>query len=195
MKKETYTGGEIAQLLKLPRRTATHYLQKGVIPSTQHPLTGAYTVQRDDLIAFMKAHGLDVEALEPKPRLLIVDDEPTVIRFAERALEKSGLEVEASSLSNGYEAMIAIGESTPDIIVLDVQMPLMDGREVLKAIRKGEKTKGIRVLAITGFPQFLDEMKALGADEALAKPFDAEMFIDALRRLLADKRGTARARR
>ncbi len=184
MAKESYTSGKVADLLGIPARTARHYLSTGRIPAAQNPITGTWTIVREDLIAFMHEHKLDTSVLNHPSTVLVVDDEPAVVKFITRALEKSPYRFKIDSTNSGYEAMIKIGQTIPDLICLDIQMPGMDGPEVLRAIKKTEGTEDIKVLVITGYPEAIDEMKELGANDALTKPLNPVDLIEKVLELL-----------
>ncbi len=178
MQKKTYTSGEVADLLGIPARTARRYLADGKIPAQQNPITGTWTIHHDVLLEFMKAHNLDTSSLDEAYRVMVVDDEPSIVTLVTRTLQRSDLNVAIESSTNGYDALIMLGNMTPHLVVLDSRMPGTDGRQVLEAIRKNTRTHDARILVISGFPQDLEDMLALGADQALAKPFKPEELLD-----------------
>jgi CheY-like chemotaxis protein len=103
-------------------------------------------------------------------RVLVADDNP-----AGRELVREGLSEYASSIieaSNGREALERIREMLPDLVLLDIQMPEMDGYEVLREIRKDPALQGLRVVALTAFAMQGDRERALeaGFDDYLTKP-------------------------
>ncbi len=180
-----FSSGEVAKLLDLPRRTVAHYLKTNVLPGIQHPISGTWKISYPDLLTFLRERKLDSSILGQAPSVLVVDDEPEVLKIVERSLAKSSLRFSSvTGTTNGYEAMIKLGAMVPDLVILDVQMPGMDGRQVLSAIRQDERTRYLKVLAITGYPEFLDEMLALGADGALSKPIKAPALIEKVREIM-----------
>ena len=181
MAKETYTSGQVADLLGIPARTARHYLTTGKIPAVQNPITGTWTIRREDLLSFMKQYNLDVSRLNNPSRVLIIDDEPAVVKFIARTLERSKYDFRVDTTMNGYDAMLKLGATIPDLVCLDIQMPEMDGREVLKAIKRTEGTEKVKVLVITGYPEAIEDMKQLGADDAMTKPLNP---VDLLAKIL-----------
>ena len=107
------------------------------------------------------------------PNILVVDDEPALLRAVERFL--TGLGYEVSAAGNGTEALAAIEEATPDLLITDINMPEMDGIEILNALRA--RGLAIPVIAISGGGQFdrrllLGSAKVLGAVLTLEKPFE-----------------------
>ncbi len=106
-------------------------------------------------------------------RILIVDDEPDIRRIAGLALRKLGGHdlVEAE---NGMEALKLAAEHRPDVILLDVMMPLMDGPTTLAALKQNAATSAIPVIFLTAkaIASEVERFKRLGAVTALTKPFD-----------------------
>lgn len=104
-------------------------------------------------------------------RVLIVDDEPALLAWASRALSEldPGLLVRATS--SGYEACIEYGGFEPDVVVLDVNMPEMDGREVLRSMMSSARIPRVRFVGMSGSPEALADLAALGCHAGLRKPF------------------------
>ena len=118
-------------------------------------------------------------------RVLIVDDEPRIIKFLEVKLKASGYEVLIAN--NGQEAVAIFQSQEPDLLVLDVVMPGMDGFETLKQIRS---FSSVPVIILSAKETNTDKVKGLkmGADDYLAKPFNPDELvarIEAVRRRLA----------
>jgi DNA-binding response OmpR family regulator len=118
-------------------------------------------------------------------RVLIVDDEPRIIKFLNLKLKASGYEV--LTASNGVQAVTQVRAQEPDLMVLDVVMPGLDGFEALKQIRT---FSAVPVIILSAKEANVDKIKGLdlGADDYLAKPFNPDELvarIEAVRRRLA----------
>lgn len=128
------------------------------------------------------------------PRILAVDDDPANVRLLEAVLEPEGYEV--LGRGSGEEALRAVAASEPDVVVLDILMPGMDGYEVCRRLRAQEATQALPILLITagGEQQKVGALEA-GADDFIAKPFDRAELLARVRSLLRIKRyqDTARA--
>ncbi len=110
-------------------------------------------------------------------RILIIDDEPDSLMLAEMRLKASGYEVAAV---RGYdEAYNSIREKNPDLILLDVMMPGVDGFEVKNRLNEDTSTAGIPVIFLTAKSGLQDKIKGLrlGVDDYIAKPYDAEELL------------------
>src|SRR5947208_2922836 len=82
------------------------------------------------------------------PRILVVDDEPAVIQVVSRYLVKEGYRTD--SAADGAQALQKIRERTPDVLLLDVKMPILDGLSVCRAMRSDFRTRGIPIILLTG---------------------------------------------
>lgn len=127
-------------------------------------------------------------------KILVVDDEPMVIRMVTDALTARGFTV--ISAANGYEGLIAARGEKPDLILLDVVMPDLDGHEVLTRLRKDERTKAIPVIHLSAVGDFDKQLKAMedGSADYITKPIKpaeladrVEAFLDPTKRGQADR--------
>ena len=119
------------------------------------------------------------------PRILYVDDEPDIREIATMALELDpALEVRACA--SGQEALAVAADWAPDLALLDVMMPDMDGPETLARLRADGMSADVPVVFITARSQERDveRLKALGAAGVIAKPFDPMTLADQLRGFL-----------
>ena len=105
---------------------------------------------------------------EPRHRILVVDDEPRMIRFIQMNLELEGYFV--SQATNGFEALDKVKDELPDLVILDVMMPDMDGFETLRLLRE---VSAVPVIMLTVKADEEDKVKGLelGADDYVTKPF------------------------
>lgn len=120
-----------------------------------------------------------------KKRILVVDDDPHISELVCVNLEAAGYEVDRAA--NGHEAIDRIAAARPDLIVLDVMMPEMDGWELCKTIRDDPECCDLRIVMMTARDTDRDKMigkGVFGVDEYLTKPFDLGALFDICRRLL-----------
>jgi CheY-like chemotaxis protein len=112
--------------------------------------------------------------------VLVVDDEPDLRFVLRRILEGAGHHVVEAG--NGADALASVRRSTPDLVVTDVMMPVMDGVELIRQLRADRTTKDIPIVAVSGHAQL-----AADADVVMAKPFHPFKLLAAVTALLARK--------
>ncbi|MBI2989104.1 MAG: response regulator [Deltaproteobacteria bacterium] len=121
-----------------------------------------------------------------KRRILLVEDEPATIDLMQQQLEFLGYEVTVAK--NGLEAVERAASGLPDLIVMDIRMPKMDGLQAASRIRKNPKTQTIPILAATAkaLPGDREKCLAGGCDGYIAKPFTYKELGAAIRKLLKE---------
>lgn len=141
---------------------------------------GHRRVRREDFIGFMKEFGmpLPAEFKESPSSILIVDDEEEVLDLLIAVMESGDENLRVQGLRNGVEALLSIGERKPDLLILDIMMPGMNGFEVCEKLKSAPANRNLKIVAITGDhdPAIRDRILAAGADLFFAKPFDMMMF-------------------
>ncbi len=103
-------------------------------------------------------------------KILIIEDNETLVRMYKKKLEHDGFEVAAAY--SGGEGLIATSKEKPDLILLDIMMPAVDGFEVIKQLKRQEETKNIPIVILTNLGTseiFIDEAKMLGVKSYLVK--------------------------
>jgi len=116
-------------------------------------------------------------------KILAVDDEPSIVRLVTAALNARGYEVIAAT--NGEEALEMVAREKPDLIVCDIMMPKMDGREVARRLAADPATKGIPLIFLSAIGDIQDQLSTLdeAGQEYLTKPFNpSELgnYVDAM---------------
>ncbi len=119
-----------------------------------------------------------------KKRILLVEDHPATIDVMRQELEFLGYEV--TMAKNGIEAVEMATSELPDLIVMDIRLPKMDGLQAASQIRKNPKTQAIPILAATvkALPGDREECLASGCDDYIAKPFTYKELGAAIEKLL-----------
>jgi len=118
-------------------------------------------------------------------RILIVDDEPSIVISLEYLMKREGFEV--SVAADGEAALAAVAARPPDLVILDVMMPKLNGFEVCRRLRAEPAWRGVRILMLTakGREPELQKGLALGADAYVTKPFSTKDLVAEVKRLLA----------
>lgn len=120
-------------------------------------------------------------------KILIVDDEPNIVRIIESRLKASGYD--CISAYDGLEALDKTHQERPDLIILDLMLPKLDGYKVCRMLKFDEKYKKIPILIFTARAQESDKKTAdeVGADAYLVKPFEPQALLDTINDLLKDR--------
>ncbi len=121
-------------------------------------------------------------------KILVVDDEEHIVMILKDSLEFSGFQV--TTAYNGLEALEQIEKDRPDLIVLDIGMPKLDGWEVCRRLKGSENTRDIPIVILTAYAQTSDKRKGaeLGADLFVTKPCDLTYLVEEINALLAKKK-------
>lgn len=116
--------------------------------------------------------------------VLVVDDERSIVLSLEFILRKAGFDVRVAY--DGEQALQAIEESVPDLVLLDVSMPKRDGYDVCQTVRANPAWKSIRIVMLTAKGQEIEREKglALGADDYITKPFSTREVIERVKQFL-----------
>jgi two-component system phosphate regulon response regulator PhoB len=119
-----------------------------------------------------------------KPRILVIEDEPALVEMLRYNLEKEGFDVTAAL--DGEEGLTAVGETKPDLILLDWMLPHMSGLEICRQLRRGRETRSVPVIMLTARSEESDRVRALdaGADDYVAKPFSPGELVARIRAVL-----------
>ena len=120
-------------------------------------------------------------------KVLVVDDEEHIVMILKDSLEFSGFQVVTAY--DGLEALERVSKDRPDIIILDIGMPKLDGWEVCRRLKGDEKTKAIPIIILTAYAQTSDQRKGaqLGAERFISKPCDLTYLVEEINALLANK--------
>jgi len=126
----------------------------------------------------------DLEAAERKPTILVVDDSVTVRKVTSRFLERQGLN--AVVAKDGVDAMEILQQSTPDLILLDIEMPRMDGFEVATQVRNNQRLQQIPIIMITSRTGDKHRTRAFetGVNDYMGKPFQESELLEKIQTLL-----------
>lgn len=134
----------------------------------------------------LSTKGKDVNT---KETIIVVDDDPDLVDIAKAHLEAKGYDV--LTAYSGAELFTCLKEQKPDLIVLDIMMPQMDGLEVLTRLKNTSETSSIPVILLTAKVEYEDVMEGykLGADYYITKPFTSTQLLNGVDLLLGQEKG------
>ena len=191
--KTVFTTGEAAKICKVSQQTIIRCFDSGQLKGFRVPGSRFRRIPRDILYKFMKDNGIPTDALESgKRKALIVDDDEELVELIVDALEADG-RFETRVANNGFDAGMMVKEYHPDIIVLDVMLPDINGKEVCQRVRTDSTLDVVRIICISGMVEQdkIQDLKESGADQFLQKPFEVDQLIERICRLLDIEQLTA----
>ncbi len=183
------TTGEIAQYCHVTHRAVLKWVAAGKLKAFRTP--GKHSrVNTDDFLQFLKQYDMPVpKGLRQRDhvhqRILVVDDDRGIVHAVQRMLMMESTYI-VEVAYDGFEAGQKFSDFRPDFIILDINMPGMNGYDVCAKIRKDPKNNNIKILAISGVYDTKEIQKIidLGADDYLQKPFSNQGLHDKIKALM-----------
>jgi len=184
--KTVFTTGEAAKVCKVSQQTIIRCFDNGQLKGFRVPGSRFRRIPREALYKFMKDNGIPTDALESgKRKVLLVDDDADLVGLMNRVLDEDG-RFEVRTASNGFDAGMMVKDYRPDIIVLDVMLPDINGKEVCQRVRADAALEDVRILCMSGMveDEKIQELRLAGADHFMHKPFEIEEMIEQMCTLL-----------
>lgn len=184
--KTVFTTGEAAKICKVSQQTIIRCFDSGQLKGFRVPGSRFRRIPRDQLFTFMRDNGIPTDALESgKRKVLIVDDDEELVELIEDVLVRDG-RFEVRTVNNGFDAGMMVKDYRPDIIVLDIMLPDINGKEVCQRVRSDKAMDDVRIICISGMveEEKIGELKAAGADDFMHKPFEVEKLVERMCQLL-----------
>jgi excisionase family DNA binding protein len=184
--KTVFTTGEAAKICKVSQQTIIRCFDSGQLKGFRVPGSRFRRIPREQLFMFMRDNGIPTDALESgKRKILVVDDDLELVELITEVLERDG-RFEVRSVNNGFDAGMMVKEYHPDLIVLDVMLPDINGKEVCQRVRAEKAMDEVRIICISGMVEDdkIGELRAAGADDFMHKPFEVEKLLERMCELL-----------
>ena len=178
--KTVFTTGEAAKICKVSQQTIIRCFDNGSLKGFRVPGSKFRRIPRDQLFAFMRDNGIPTDALESgKRKVLIVDDDEELVELLSDVFEKDG-RFEVKTANNGFDAGMLVREFRPDLVVLDVMLPDINGKEVCQRIRSDETLESVKIICISGMVEQdkVAELRLAGANDFMHKPFNVDRLLD-----------------
>jgi len=185
---ETYSSGELSKILGVHRVTVTNWIKMGALKAVKTP-GGRYKVSKEDLFEFLKDRDLPIPPflrIDNKKLVIAVDDDKDILKLLSSffSSEKLKLFIDFIPFQNPIDAALFIGSHRPDIVLLDLFMPQLDGFELAKRIK--ETSSHTKIIVITGYgsEENINRIKEYGIEEVLKKPFKLKILMKIIEKLL-----------
>lgn len=178
--KTVFTTGEAAKVCKVSQQTIIRCFDSGQLKGFRVPGSRFRRIPRDQLFSFMKENGIPTDALDSgKRKVLIVDDDEELVELLVDVFERDG-RFDIRTANNGFDAGMLVKDFRPDVVVLDVMLPDINGREVCQRVRSDSSLDDVQIICISGMVEAdkVADLKLAGANDFMQKPFAVEKLIE-----------------
>jgi excisionase family DNA binding protein len=199
-KKAVFTTFETAKLCHVSPLSIINWVNAGRLPAFRTP-GGHRRIRREDLIRFMRDGGIplpdELREGSGKAKVLVVDDEASIREMLAEHLTTRPNPYEVMTAADGFEAGRLVATFKPDVVLLDLRMPGLDGFQICRTIKADPDTSNTVVIAMTGFysPETEARILECGAIRCLAKPIDPGTLSGMIDSVFDQPGGKSRRRR
>ncbi len=178
--KTVFTTGEAAKICKVSQQTIIRCFDNGSLKGFRVPGSRFRRIPREQLYSFMKENGIPTDALESgKRKVLIVDDDEELVELMGDVFSRDG-RFDVKTANNGFDAGMQVREFRPDLVVLDVMLPDINGKEVCQRVRSDNTLESVKIICISGMIEQdkVADIRAAGADDFMHKPFAVDKLLE-----------------
>ncbi len=167
---------DVASMLEVDPGSVANWIDSGLLKAHRTP-GGHRRVAVGHLQDFLREHDMPTPPqLESRPtRVVIVDDEPSMTQMIAKAIRAQHPDYELAEAHDGFRAGAIVATLKPDVVILDLRMPGMDGFEVCQMIKSQEATRHATVISITAYPSEETNQRILGCGAKLCMPKPLEL--------------------
>lgn len=188
---EQFSSYQIGKMLDVSRQAVNQWIDKGYIRAYRTP-GGHRRVRREDLIGFLEARGIPIpdslhglgagEGTRQQIRVMVVDDDTDYSTLLTTALQERVAHIEIQTFNNGYDALVDIGAHAPDVVILDLQMPKIDGIEVCRRLKQNDRARNLPILVVTAHDsrENIEALRAMHVDQVFSKNEPLKDIADSL---------------
>ena len=178
--KTVFTTGEAAKICKVSQQTIIRCFDNGSLKGFRVPGSRFRRIPRHELFSFMRDNGIPTDALESgKRKALIVDDDQDLVELLADAFSRDG-RFDVKTANNGFDAGMLVKEFRPDVVVLDIMLPDINGKEVCQRVRGDKTLEQVKIICISGMVEQdkIADLRAAGADDFMQKPFQVDKLLE-----------------
>ena len=178
--KTVFTTGEAARICKVSQQTIIRCFDNGTLKGFRVPGSRFRRIPRDQLFSFMKENGIPTDALESgKRKVLIVDDDQELVELLVDVFQRDA-RFEIRTANNGFDAGMLVKEFRPDLVVLDVMLPDINGKEVCQRVRSDDTLESVKIICISGMveQEKVADLRDAGANDFIQKPFTIDKLLE-----------------
>jgi len=178
--KKLLTPNDVAELLMVSPTTVRFWAQKGALKALTTP-GGHRRFNMEDVEEFAASRGMRLQSDSDTLRILVIDDDVALGHFLVEFFDGiEGVETELANYS--FEAGLKVRSFHPNVVLLDIMMPGLDGFQVCQMMKSDRSMRNIRIIGMTGYPSDdnVKKIKAAGAEHCISKPIDQNQLLDLL---------------
>ncbi len=189
---EILTVSQASKYCKVSPKTIINWIEAGHLKAYK-TVGGHRRIKKEDLDQFLKERGMPMPEEskgEERKKILVVDDDKIIVETIVQALEEDEYGYEMISASDGFEAGLQVSHFKPDLLILDIMMPDINGYEVCQKIKSNPETKDIKIIVLSAYlnDEAFKQMKEYGADACFSKPLPLEQLKYEVAKLLGLKK-------
>jgi excisionase family DNA binding protein len=189
---EILTVSQASKYCNVSPKTIINWIDAGYIKAYK-TAGGHRRIKKEDMDQFLKEKGMPLpeEAkVEERKKILVVDDDKIIVETIVQALEEDEYGYEMISASDGFEAGLQVSHFKPDLLILDIMMPDINGYEVCQKIKSSPETKDTKIIVLSAYldDEAFKQMKEYGADACFSKPLPLEQLKFEVAKLLGLKK-------
>ncbi len=178
--KDFFSTGDASRLLGISRATVSRMFDKGILHGKKNPITGKRNISRYSLVAFMKQHNISrANIIIEKKRILLVSSDEALVSLVHKTFADDE-RIKIKEVTFGCDALILSSKRTPDLILIDEELPDISCAEVVKSLKRIEELKNIKILCFLK-SDIASNLLKLGVNECIMK--DALDKVDLIRRV------------
>ena len=167
--------GDVARYCEVNVTTVKRWIREGHLKGFQTPM-GHFKVVKTDFVQFLKDNHMPVDESilgSTELKVLVIDDDPGMIKTIVMTLESLNHNLKVDSATDGYDGLMKIGNAVPNLLILDLNMPKIDGYEVIKRVKNTEDYKSAEIMVVSSTLNEETEKKLIniGVSKYLKKPF------------------------
>ena len=190
MAEKALTTFQAAKLCGVFPTTVINWVNLGKLRAYKTP-GGHRRIIMSEFFDFLRRYGMPIPpelsgARQPRQKILIVDDDMSMTKMLKKAFLKLAKNIEPRTANGGIEALVQVGQWDPDLVILDVVMPVVDGVKVCASLRSDPQTSRIKIIAISGkkLPESAKQFLKKHVDAFFEKPFDILKVVETAKQLL-----------
>ena len=189
---EILTVSQASKYCRVSSKTIINWIDGGYIKAYK-TVGGHRRIKKEDLDQFLKEKGMplpDEAKTEERKKILVVDDDKIIVETIVQSLEEDEFGYEMISASDGFEAGLQVNHFKPDLLILDIMMPDINGYEVCQKVKSNPETKNTKIVVLSAYldDDAFKKMKEYGADACFSKPLPLEQLKFEVAKLLGLKK-------